>query len=81
MDTTGSANLVQWLDSAEAVLAFGSASATLTISLVTDRHHGLEYTCRIQSSSALTRDSIYTLIILSELRRLQDGCFEVIHHF
>ena len=67
VDTTGSANLVQWLDSTGTVLTFGSASVTLTISLIADTHHGLEYTCRIHSSSAVTQDSSYTIIVLSEL--------------
>ncbi len=64
-DTTGSTNLVQWLNSTGTVLSFGSASITLTINLVTDRHHGLEYICRIHSSGN-TRDLNYTIIVLSK---------------
>ena len=65
-DTTGSAILVQWLNSAGRVLTSGSGSVTLTINLITDRHHGLEYTCRIHSLG-VTRDLNYTIFVLSEL--------------
>ena len=65
-DTTGSANLVQWLNSTGMVLTFSSTSVTLTISLLTDEHHGIEYTCRIHSSGVLS-DLNYTIIVLSKL--------------
>ena len=65
-DTFGSANLVQWLDSHGTVLTSSSTSVTLNINLITDRHHGAEYTCRIHSFGS-TRDLNYTSIVLSEL--------------
>lgn len=67
-DTTGSSNLVQWLNStdSETVLTSSSTSSvTLTINTVTDRHHGRKYICRIQSPGD-SRDIHYTIIILSE---------------
>ena len=60
-DTTGSANLVLWLNSTGTVLSSGSTSATLPIALITDRLHGEEYTCR-----TLSQDSNYTIFVLSE---------------
>ena len=66
VDTTGSANLVQWLNSSGRVLTFGSTSSTLSINLLTDSYHGLVYTCRIHSSG-VTQDSNHTIIVLSEL--------------
>ncbi len=66
VDTTGSTNLVQWLNSTGSVLMFGSTSITLTIGTITDRHHGLEYTCRIHLTSEVTQDLNYTIFILSE---------------
>lgn len=65
VDTTGSANLVQWLNSTGVVLTSGSTAATLSINVVTDRHHGLRYTCRIHSSGS-SRDLNYTIIVLSK---------------
>lgn len=66
VDTSGSENLVQWLNSTGTVLTFGMASVTLTINLITDRHHALQYTCRVHSSSGVTQDLNYTFIVLSE---------------
>lgn len=65
VDTSGSVNLVQWLNSTGAVLTFGSRSVTLTISPITDRHHGMIFICQIHSSGA-SRDLNYTFIILSK---------------
>ena len=62
-DTTGSANLVQWLNSTGTVLSSGSTYATLPIALITDRLHGAEYTCRTYLSR-VTRDSNYTIFVL-----------------
>ena len=64
-DIFGSANLVQWLDSTGTVLASSSSAVTLNINLITDRHNGLEYTCRIQSFGS-SRDLNYTSIVISE---------------
>ena len=63
-DTAGSSNVVQWLNSAGAVLASGSTSATLSYSVLTDGHHGTELTCRILAG--VVRDSDYTIIVLSK---------------
>lgn len=76
-DTFGSANLVQWLDSAGTVLASSSTSVTLNINLITDRHHGAEYTCRIQSFGS-NRDLNYTSIVLSESVHLNPHIHTVI---
>lgn len=64
-DTFGSANLLQWLDSAGTVLTSSSTSVTLNINLITDRHDGAVYTCRVHSFGS-TRDLNYTSIVLSE---------------
>lgn len=65
---SASSSLVQWLNSTGELISFGLKSVTLTISQITDRHHGLGYTCRILSES--TRDLNYTLIVLSEFQHL-----------
>jgi len=64
-DGSGSADMVEWLNSTEAVLFSGSSSATLTIDVLMDSHHGSEYTCRLHSSG-VTKDLIYTVVVLSK---------------
>ena len=66
VDTSGTASLVQWLNSSTgAVLSSGSSAATLSFSTVTDTHHGLQYVCRVHSSG-VARDSNYTIIVLGK---------------
>ena len=66
VDSSGTADQLQWLDLAGTVLTFASStSLTLTLSSITDQHHGLDYICRIRSSG-VTQDFNYTIIVLSE---------------
>ena len=66
VDTSGRADLVQWINSTGTVLTSSlSTSVTLTINSITDQHQGLDYICRIRSSG-VTRDLNYTFIVLSK---------------
>lgn len=70
IDNSGTANLVQWINSTGTVLTSSSSTAvTLSIASVTDQHHGTDYVCRIHSSG-VTRDLNYTIIVLGEYRIL-----------
>lgn len=79
--TSEMASLVLWLNSTGELISFGLRSATLTIGHMTDKHHGLEYTCRIVSGSI--RDLNYTLTILSEfsesLYHYRGKLFDYVH--
>ena len=66
VDTSGTANLVQWINSTGTVLTFSSSNAvTLTFASVSDQHHGVDYICRIHSPG-VTHDLNYTIIVLGE---------------
>ena len=66
IDSSGTANLVQWINSTGTILTSSlSTAVTLTFASVTDQHHGIDYVCRIHSSG-VTRDLNYTIIVLSE---------------
>ena len=64
-DTTGSAELVQWVT--ETRTTSGASSVSLVISSITDQHHRAQYTCRIQFPE-LVQDLTYTIIVLGKLR-------------
>ena len=66
IDSSGIANLVQWINSTGTVLTSSSSAAVmLTIASVTDQRHGNNYICRIHSSG-VTRDLNYTIIVLGK---------------
>lgn len=66
IDSSGTANLVQWINSTGTVLTSSSSTAvTLTIASVTDQHHGNDYVCRIHSPG-VARDLNYTIIVLGK---------------
>ena len=66
VDSSGTADLMQWLNSTGTVLASSlSTSVTLTINSITDQHHGLNYVCRIHSPGVI-RDLNHEIIVLSE---------------
>ena len=66
IDSSGTANLVQWINSTGIVLTSSSSMAvTLTIASVTDQHHSNDYICRIHSSG-VTHDLNYTIIVLGK---------------
>jgi hypothetical protein len=76
IDSSGIANLVQWINSTGTVLTSSSSTAvTLTIASVTDQHHGNDYICRIHSSG-VTRDLNYTIVILGKYIEFCDRHFE-----
>ena len=67
VDSSGVADLVQWIDPMGTVLISSlSTAVTLTISSITDQHHGLDYVCRMRSNG-VTHDLNYTIIVLGEL--------------
>lgn len=64
VDTSNSAEQVEWLNSTGTVLIFSlSSTVTLNIDAITDEHHGLTYTCRIRSSETV-HDINYNIIVL-----------------
>lgn len=66
VDTSKTADRVEWLNSTETVLIFSlSSTVTLNINMITDEHHGRIYTCRIRSSG-VEHDINYYIIALRE---------------
>lgn len=66
VDTSKTADQVEWLNSTGTVLIFSlSSTVTLNIDMITDEHHGLFYTCRIRSS-AIVHSINYNIIVLGE---------------
>ena len=66
VDSSGTADQMQWIDSMGTVLTSSlSTTISLTINLITDQYHGLDYICRIRSSGVI-RDLNYTIIVLSK---------------
>ena len=66
VDTSNTAEQVEWLNSTGTVLIFSlSSTVTLNIDTITDEHHGLTYTCRIRSMTSETiHDINYNIIVL-----------------
>ena len=66
VDTSKTADQVEWLNSTGTVLIFSlSSTVTLNIDMITDEHHGLIYTCRIRSLG-IVHDINYNIIVLGE---------------
>jgi len=67
-DTSGSATMVQWLNSAGTVVNSATTATSLTLSL-NDQHHESEYICRVYMSGVMV-DLNYTIFVLSKLIEL-----------
>lgn len=64
VDTSNTAEQVEWLNSTGTVLIFSlSSTVTLNIDTITDKHHNLTYTCRIRASETV-HDINYDIIVL-----------------
>ena len=73
VDTSNTAEQVEWLNSTGTVLISSlSSTVTLNIDTITDEHHGRTYTCRIRSSETV-HDINYSIIVL--------GMVLYIHYF
>ena len=64
-DTSGSAAMVQWLNSAGTVVNSATTTTSLTFSTLSDQQHESVYTCRVLMSGVM-EDLNYTVLVLSK---------------
>ena len=64
-DTSGSAAMVQWLNSAGTVINLATTSTPLTFSTLSDQQHESVFTCRALLSGVM-EDLNYTILVLSK---------------
>ena len=66
-DLSGTASLLQWLDhTGQVVISSTTSPLILTISQVLDSHHGVTYTCRVNTSSGI-QDLNSTIFVVGML--------------